>query len=1057
MKKILSLDLGITSIGYAVMKEEQPQRYSLVDYGVLMFDSPFVDDKKRTSKKLLHSAALSSKKLTTLKKKRKQALAQLFEDFKLHSSSKLLENEKSNLYKNKWELRASQAFSRKLEVDELFTILYMIAKHRGYKSLSSEDLLDELCDKLGIEYAHKNSKADEERGKIKSALQNVEQLRSHYPDKTVAQIIYEIESKNPTPIFRNHDNYRYMIKREYINDEIAKIILSQEKFGLFPKDFNTQEFIRRVTETIDDQKESTNDLSLFGDCEFYPEYKVAHQYSIVSDIYKMYQALSNITFNNEKITREQIQKLEKWFFKQIEKGKNLQAIKYKDIRKVLQLDENTKIFNKEDFYIQKGKKVDHTIVRFHFLPYLSKIGHSFIVDALASDDGLKTLADIFETVHKEKSPKRVYEQLQKFAIEPETIINLIRYKNGSTLNISSHAMLRFIPYFKEGIDLHGIKEKLQLDRSEDYSRFPKGIRYLQIAQYEKDTQTINNHPVKSIVSAALRVIKHLHAKYGAFDEIRVESTRELSLNEKARNEIEKANKENEKKIQEVLQNEEYQHAAKKYGINLNRYARKIVMWESQERLDIYSGDTINIDDIFTDKVDVDHIVPRSLGGLSVKHNLVLVHRDSNMQKNNTLPLDFVSDKEEFRNRVEYLFSQQKINWKKRKNLLAESLDDVYKDTFESKSLRATSYVEALTAKLLKHYYPFPDKRKQKDGSAVRYIQGRATANMRKLLGIKSKSRQNNIHHAVDAILVGLTNHAWLQKLSNTFRENYGIIDDEARQKIAKNLPYIDGLEPKEIVKTIEQNYLGFGEDSVFYKDIWGNIKVIYFWVSKKPETSKIHKDTVYSKKEGEIFTARESIIEKFTALKITPKTSPEEFMKKFNKEILHKMYLYKTNPNDAIVKIVQKRAETIKKELKAYTALDLNDKEVLSEAKQNLDTLLHSDLIDYNGNVIRKVKFYQTNLKGLDVRGGRVVSEKTFIGFQTQKGEKGIEYKRIDAGNIKMIEQQNSDGLRAYKNDVVFFVFDNKPYRGGKIVSFLEEDKKAAFSNPKRPFKISCQ
>ena len=66
MKKILSLDLGTTSIGYSVINEEETQRYSLLDYGVSMFDKP--TDKDGNSKKLLHSQAISAKKLHKLRK-----------------------------------------------------------------------------------------------------------------------------------------------------------------------------------------------------------------------------------------------------------------------------------------------------------------------------------------------------------------------------------------------------------------------------------------------------------------------------------------------------------------------------------------------------------------------------------------------------------------------------------------------------------------------------------------------------------------------------------------------------------------------------------------------------------------------------------------------------------------------------------------------------------------------------------------------------------------------------------------------------------------------------
>ena len=281
----------------------------------------------------------------------------------------------------------------------------------------------------------------------------------------------------------------------------------------------------------------------------------------------------------------------------------------------------------------------------------------------------------------EKSPKTIYEKL-KNKVDDKTIIELIKNKAGSSLRTSSYAMVKFIPYFEEGLTLDEIKKELNLNRNEDYGGFKKGIKYLNISQFEDDDNLpINNHPVKYVVSAVLRLVKHLHTTYGAFDEIRVESTRELSLSEDAKKEIDKANRALEKQIDDIVANKEYQKIAEHYGKNLKKYARKILMWQEQKFLDIYSGDTIKLEDIFTNVVDVDHIVPQSLGGLGVKHNFVLVHRDSNMQKSNQLPMNFVKNKENFKNRVEDLFVEHKINWKKKINLLATNLDEIFKDRF----------------------------------------------------------------------------------------------------------------------------------------------------------------------------------------------------------------------------------------------------------------------------------------------------------------------------------------------------------------------------------------
>ncbi len=180
VKKILSLDLGITSIGYALLGEHENDRYALIDYGVSMFDK--ATDKDGNSKKLLHSASSSASNLVNLRKKRKKNLAKLFEEFGLGEKEYFLYQERQNIYKNKWELRAKRAFEEKLKIEELFSVLYAIAKHRGYKSLDTNDLLEELCVELNIPFEEKKSKKDnkgqteDEKGKIKSALKTIENL-----------------------------------------------------------------------------------------------------------------------------------------------------------------------------------------------------------------------------------------------------------------------------------------------------------------------------------------------------------------------------------------------------------------------------------------------------------------------------------------------------------------------------------------------------------------------------------------------------------------------------------------------------------------------------------------------------------------------------------------------------------------------------------------------------------------------------------------------------------------------------------------------------------------
>ena len=61
-----------------------------------------------------------------------------------------LKQEINNLFINKWQIRAKKAFEEKLTIQEFFSILYLITKHRGYKSLDSDDLFEELREELGL-------------------------------------------------------------------------------------------------------------------------------------------------------------------------------------------------------------------------------------------------------------------------------------------------------------------------------------------------------------------------------------------------------------------------------------------------------------------------------------------------------------------------------------------------------------------------------------------------------------------------------------------------------------------------------------------------------------------------------------------------------------------------------------------------------------------------------------------------------------------------------------------------------------------------------------------
>lgn len=1049
MKKILALDLGSTSIGYAVVNSDDDRVYSLLDYGVSMIDMQESGDK---SKKSAHAKARATSKLYNKRKSRLKKLLNIFITSKLATKDELL-NSKNNA--NKWYLRCEKAYNEPLAIDELFSVLYMMAKHRGYKSLDNDLLLCELLESLGIKEEEKETNDRDEKGKIKQALKYTKGLLTNKDYKSVAQAIYK--NNTDTKSYHNHNNeYKYMITRENIQNEVKSILQAQRSFGAIKCG---EEFDNAIITIITYQDPSKNDTNNLSKCTYYKDYEVGHSYSYLADIFKYHKAVNNITINNQNISQEQKQKLYKWLMDKINKSTNIAEIRYKDVRDVLELTDDQKIFGKNDTI--EGKKNNdkddkkstakhNTIIKFDFFAKLKDI----------KSDHIKEIGDRYE-IHKEiaiamqenKQPLATYEALVKIwdtynlSNKQDTIIALIKNKQGKPLNISYQAMINFLPYLADGLSEDEIKQKLNLSRVEDYSSHQKGIKYLSVAQYEtEDNQKINNHTVKYTVSAVLRVIKHLHTKYGVFDTIKVETTKDLSLSDEAKKDIENANKKVEEEYKRVKANQQYQEVAKKYNKDVSRYATKILLWEEQQWQDLYTGEYITLDDIFGDLVQIDHIVPRSIGGLDVKHNRVLTHTSSNQNKTNRLPMDYVVDKVSYISRVEKL----KLNYKKRKNLLATNLDEIYKDKFESKTLRATSYIEALTANIIKRYYPFCTNTNQ----SVQHMSGKITANIRKLLEINTKDRTANIHHAIDAILIAITNKSWIQKLSTHHRENYqngfNSIDVTHEELVKKLKPLIEGATPKDIISKIEEEYFAYPQSSIFYKDVFGKTKVVYFWVSKKPESSSIHKETVYSKKNK----TRVDLQQEFDDMKITLKTKAEDFAKLYDQKIKKQLYVYKYNPNDKLIQDIDKKANTIIQVLTKYNSIDTQDKEAMEIANKELKQARDTPIIGQNGNKINKVQMY-INVSGIDVRGGVCGRAKSFIGIDIAKEKNKLKYTRIDMENKSNILGKTNN-MQIFKNDILFFVFKDK-YAGGRIVSFSDEKLMASFSNPKYPSNIKSQ
>lgn len=313
-------------------------------------------------------------------------------------------------------------------------------------------------------------------------------------------------------------------------------------------------------------------------------------------------------------------------------------------------------------------------------------------------------------------------------------------------------------------------------------------------------QRTNNHGVYQLGSPRIESVRNPMAMRSMFrlrklvnrlleegkidsdTEIHIEFARELNDANK-RNAIAAFTKENQNKNEE----------ARKKIINLYKAETgkdieptdadvlKYVLWQEQEHICLYTGKQIGISDFIgpDPKFDIEHTIPRSVGGDSTRMNLTLCDSRFNREvKKTKLPTELSNHEEimarinDWREKYESLDGQiRKLKGKSKGATTKKQKDDIIskrhllelqRDYWRGKYLRFTmesvpegfsrrqgtdisvisKYARLYLKSLFKHVYT---------------VKGIATSDFRKIWGVQKtyskKERVNHVHHCIDAIVI----------------------------------------------------------------------------------------------------------------------------------------------------------------------------------------------------------------------------------------------------------------------------------------------------------------
>ena len=280
-----------------------------------------------------------------------------------------------------------------------------------------------------------------------------------------------------------------------------------------------------------------------------------------------------------------------------------------------------------------------------------------------------------------------------------------------------------------------------------------------------------------------RVLNRLIKAYGPPAEIALELARELKLDEKRKDELNRRNRENRDAAERRSKNIENLNQALPPGQRpiedkgANRALMKL--WEELnpgnvlDRRCVYTGQQIGIEMLFSGAVEVDHILPFSETLDDSQANRILCMREANRRKRKRPPFEafgHLPEWEAIAARAARLPKEKR--WRFEPDALRRFDAE---GGFIARQLTDTQHLSRLAREYVGALYP-----ERGEGSGKVWVSpGRLTEMLRRAWGLNSllpdhnyaggadqpKNRLDHRHHAIDALVVAVTDRGMLNRIA----------------------------------------------------------------------------------------------------------------------------------------------------------------------------------------------------------------------------------------------------------------------------------------------------
>lgn len=746
--QIMGIDIGVNSIGWVLLdKPRHSMNVSpkLVANGCRIFEAGLDElerDGKGKSRNAARREARSSRRLLDRRSRRMKNLANalriggllpegdMFDHVKRHACIEELDKTLDNPYK----LRA-RALDEKLSPYELGRALYHLGQRRGFLSNRKSA-----------------PKKKEDDGKITEGIKSLAENIRTSGKRTLGEYFASLDPRQT----RIRDTYT---SRAMYEDEFRKIWESQAT--LYP-DILTEKLRKRIYGAIFYQRPLKSMARFIGRCQLEKTRRRAPWAALEAQRFRYLQKINDLRIEDEN-TLKQIELTSEQRSLLIEDLESKQEISFAGIRKLLKLPKTTK-FNLEagGESIIPGNKTAARLIKALGQEYWKGLSEQqrgdYVQELIAVDNEDIVKKHGCDILHLDEETATQYAR--------------VRLESGYC-NFSRKAIYKLLPDLQKGILLQTAIKKHYPERSE------KGLKQLDLLPPldKSELSQLRNPIVLRSLTELRRVVNAVIAKYGKPDQIRIELARDLKKTPKQRNDAVKINRANEE-----LRKEAARQILAEAGIenpSPSDILKYLLMVECGNECP-YTGKKITITGLVGDhpQFDIEHIIPfdRCLDNSYLNKTLCYVEENRNVKRNRT-PYEAYHGTEKWDDiigRVKKFKGNAGRLKLERFCMTPPEVEKIIGD-FTARQLNDTRWASKLAKKYLGLLYGGVDADGINLGGkrCVQAVSGGTTAFLRnewdlnKILGDgPGKSRDDHRHHAVDAVVVALTDPGVVKMLSD---------------------------------------------------------------------------------------------------------------------------------------------------------------------------------------------------------------------------------------------------------------------------------------------------